>query len=114
MAKQDKKSKKREYAPARTPQTKENQMISLAFDLAEKKLRNGSASSQLITHFLKLATVKEQLENDRLRADLDLARAKIKYMESQETSQEMYEKALRAFCDYSGTEYEENIDDDDE
>ncbi len=106
-----KKNKKREYAPARTPEAKENQMINLAFNLAEKKLKDGSASSQLITHFLKLATVREQLENEKLKAYLEVANAKIKHMESQETSQELYQKALKAFCSYSGTKYEEDDDD---
>lgn len=109
-----KKSKKREYAPARTPQAKENQMISLAFSLAEKKLRDGSASSQLITHFLKLATVREELENEKLRAELEVASAKVKRMESQTTGEELYKKALDAFRTYSGTKTEEEDDCDDE
>lgn len=112
MAKTANKSKQRDFAPARTPEAKENQMISLAFNLAEKKLRDGTASSQLITHFLKLATVREQLENDRLRSELDMVRAKIKHLASQETSQELYQKALKAFCEYSGTKYEEDDEED--
>lgn len=114
MTETAKKVRKRDYAPARTPGAKENQMINLAFKLAEKKLKDGSASSQLITHFLKLATVKEQLENEKLRADLEVANAKVKHMASQETSQELYQKALEAFCKYSGTNYDENEEDDDE
>ncbi len=111
MAKTTEKKKRRDYAPARTPEAKENQMISLAFKLAEKKLKDGSASSQLITHFLKLATIKEQLENEKLKADLEVANAKIKHMASQETTQELYQKAIKAFCEYSGTVYEEDDDD---
>lgn len=107
-----KKSSGRDYGPARTPEAKESQLINMAYKLAEAKLKNGTASSQLITHFLKLATVREQLENDRIRADLELSKAKIKHMESQATSQELYERALDAFRTYSGTnvEYEDNDD----
>lgn len=105
------KSRKREYAPARTPQAKENQMINLAFSLAEKKLREGTASSQLITHFLKLATVREELENEKLRSDLEVASAKIRRMESQTTGEELYKKALDAFRTYSGTKTMEDDDD---
>lgn len=98
------KNKKRN--PTRNPRTKENQMISLAFDLAEKKLKDGSASSQLITHFLKLATIREEMEMKRIEADLALANAKIKHMEAQETSAELYENALKAFASYSGVNYD--------
>lgn len=108
-----KKSTRRSYGPVRTPQAKENQLIDMAFKLAQEKLQNGTASSQLITHFLKLATTREELENDRLRAELDLSRAKIKQIESQATSQELYAEALSAFRSYSGsnTSYEEEYDD---
>lgn len=108
-----KKPTRRSYGPARTPQAKENQLIDMAFKLAQEKLQNGTASSQLITHFLKLATTREELENDRLRAELDLSRAKIKQIESQATSQELYTEALSAFRSYSGsnTTQEEEYDD---
>lgn len=86
----------------RTPKARENQLINLAVDLAERQLRDGSATAQVITHFLKLATTKEQLENDKLRADLDLATAKIKQIESQQEIKEMYGKALAAMKSYQG------------
>lgn len=110
MTETAKRRTKREYAPARTPEAKENQMISLAFSLAEKKLKDGSASSQLITHFLKLATIREQLENEKLLSDLEVAKAKIKRMESQTTGEELYNRALKAFCKYSGSDFEEEDD----
>lgn len=110
MSKTEKKKSRRDFAPARTPEARENQLISLAFDLAEEKLKDGSASSQLITHFLKLITTREQLENDRLRAELEVANAKVEHMKSQSTSKDLYEKALRAFCTYSGTNFEEEDD----
>lgn len=93
--------------PARTPEARENQLINLAMNLAESQLLEGTATSQVITHFLKLATVKEQLENDKLRADLEVAKAKVRYMEDQATSKEMYEKAIDAFRLYSGYDEEE-------
>lgn len=114
MARTIQNNRKREYAPARTPEAKENQLISLAFSLAEKKLKDGTASSQLITHFLKLVTMREQLENERLLSDLRVAEAKIKRMESQTTGEELYNRALKAFCTYSGSNFEEYEDDEDE
>lgn len=114
MAETARTKKKREYAPARSPEAKENQMINLAFKLAEKKLKEGTASSQLITHFLKLATTREELENEKLRADLLVADAKVKHLQSQATSQDLYEKAIKAFRSYVGTPEEEDDDYDDE
>lgn len=104
--------RKKMSIPALTPEARENQLINLAMNLAESQLREGSATSQVITHFLKLATVKEQLENDKLRADLKVAEAKVKYMEDQATSKEMYEKAIEAFKRYSGHDEEEYYDED--
>ncbi len=89
-------------APARTAKARENQLINLAIDLAERQLRDGSATSQVITHFLKLATVKEQLENDKLRSDLRLAEAKVKQIEQAASSEETYAKAIEAMKSYSG------------
>lgn len=100
---------KRKRTPARSPEGRENQMISDAFDLAERKLRDGTASSQLIVHFLKLATTREQLENEKLRSDLKVADAKVRHMESQATSAELYEKAINAFKSYAGV-YDEGDD----
>lgn len=94
----------RTKTPARSAQARENQLINLAIELAERQLRDGSATSQVITHFLKLATAKEQLENEKLRSDLRLADAKIKQMERSSMSEEIYEKAIEAMKSYSGNE----------
>ena len=90
------------FRPAITPEARENQMISLATDLAEQQLRDGTASSQVITHYLKLATVKEKLERERLEEENKLLRAKTENIKSQKSSEELLEKALRAFTSYSG------------
>lgn len=91
--------------PARTPEERESQLVNLSMDLAERQLREGTASSQTINHFLKLATVREQLENEKLRSDLEVARAKIKQIESQEDIKELYENAMNALKEYSGRSY---------
>lgn len=101
---------KRKTLPAKDPIQRENQLINLAVNLAEKQLRDGSATSQVITHFLKLATVREQIEHDHLLADLELKKAKIKYMSDQTTGKELYEKALKAFRSYSGSRSGEDED----
>lgn len=88
--------------PALTPEARENQMISYAVDLAEKQLRDGTASSQVITHFLKLATVKEQLERDKLRQEIELQKAKTKALASDEEIKAMYKDAIEAMKKYSG------------
>lgn len=89
------------FAPPRTPEAQENQMISLAMDLAEKQLRDGTASSQTINHFLKLATVREQYE-------LELLRAKADAISSQQHIEELYSNAIRAMRVYQGLDYSED------
>lgn len=88
--------------PALTPEARENQMISLAMDLVEQRLKNGTASSQETTHFLKLATVKEQLEREQLAKENELVQAKIDAIKSSKHTEELYEDALRAMRSYSG------------
>lgn len=88
--------------PALTPEARENQMISKAVDLAERQLDEGTASSQVITHYLKLATIREKLERERLVEENKLLRAKTKAIEDQKEMKELYAEALRAMRTYAG------------
>lgn len=96
----------RRLRPALTPEGRENQLISLAEDLAEKQLREGTASSQVITHYLKLGTAKERLELEKLKRENSLLEAKTEAMESAKRVEELYSKAIRAFQSYNGQEEE--------
>lgn len=88
--------------PALTPEARENQLISLAVDLAEQQLRDGTASSQVIAHYLKQSTAKAQLEKEKLIQENKLLEARTKAIESAKTSEELYKKALDAMRNYSG------------
>lgn len=88
--------------PGLTPESEENQMIALATNLAKKQLLEGTASSQVITHFLKLGTTKAELEREKLILENKLTAAKTESIEKQERSDELYQKALKAFASYSG------------
>ena len=99
---------KRRGKPATTPEAKENQLIALAVDLAEKQLRDGTASSQVISHYLKLGTSREQLEQRKLEKETLLLDAKVESLEATKRVEELYNKALGAMRMYSG----DTIDDD--
>ena len=88
--------------PALTPEARENQMIALAVDLAEQQLREGTASSQVITHYLKLGSTKERLEKEKLEEENKLLRAKTENIKSMKRSEELMEEALKAFRQYNG------------
>ena len=88
--------------PALTPEARESQLISLATDLAEQQLRDGSASSQVITHYLKLGTAKERLEREILEKQKDLVSAKTEMMKSAKRVEELYADAIAAMKRYSG------------
>ena len=88
--------------PALTPEARENQLISLAVDLAEEQLRDKTASSQVITHFLKLGTTKAELEKEKLAKENELLRAKTESIESQKRIEELYAEALNAMRRYNG------------
>lgn len=100
--------------PATTPEARENQLISLAVDLAEKQLSEGTASSQVISHFLKLASTKEQLEKEKLAHENELLKAKTEALESQKKMEELYSKALDAIKTYNGTAHKEESDEDED
>lgn len=88
--------------PALTPEARENQLISLATNLAEQQLMDGTASSQVITHYLKLGTAKSQLELEKLKRENELLRAKTESIESAKRVEELYAKAIDAIKLYSG------------
>ena len=94
--------------PPMSLEAQENLMISLAVQCAEKQLRDGTASSQVITHYLKLGSSKERLEKEILEKQKDLMDAKTKSINSNGEAKELYEKALTAFRRYSGAGGEED------
>lgn len=90
--------------PALTVEARENQLISLAVDLAEQQLRDGTASSQVITHYLKLGSTKERIEKEILQEQKELIKARTKSYQSSEEVKQLYAEALRAMKDYSGND----------
>lgn len=99
--------------PALTPEARENQMISLAVDLAEKQLMEGTASSQVITHYLKLGSTKERIEKEILEKQKELISAKTEALQSAKRVEELYANAISAMRRYSGngTDEEEDYED---
>ena len=97
--------------PALSPEARENQMISLAVDLAERQLQEGTASSQVITHFLKLGTTKAELEKEKLERENELLRAKTESLQSAQRIEELYENAIKAMQRYGGHGGDEEYDD---
>lgn len=96
--------------PATTPEGRENQLISQAFDLAEKLIRSGNASSQIITHFLKLGSTREKLEQEKIKNENLLLAAKIEALASGKVVEELYRAALKAMKTYSGQDDDDDVD----
>ena len=92
----------RKRAPAKTPEARENQLVNLAVDLAEKQLLAGTASSQVMTHYLKLGSTKERIEKEILQEQKTLLIAKTDAMHSAKKVEELYQNALDAMRAYSG------------
>lgn len=90
--------------PALSPEARENQLIALAVDLAEKQLIEGTASSQVITHYLKLGSTKEKIEKEILEKQKELIDAKTENLKSTKRVEELYADALNAMRVYSGKE----------
>ena len=92
----------RQLPPAGTPEARENQLISLAVDLAEKKLLDGTASSQILIHYLKLGSTRMELEKEKIRKENILLEAKAGAIESSKRTEELFQKALEAMREYGG------------
>ncbi len=103
----------KEYKPLRpalSPESRENQLISLANDLAEKQLREGTASSQVISHYLKLGSTKASLEMEKLKRENELLKVKAEKIQSEQKSEELFAEAIKAMRQYSGNRSEEVVD----
>lgn len=102
-----------EVSKRQTDQGRESFLVNLAYNIAEKQLLEGTASSQIIAHFLKLGTQKYKLENEKLKSDLDVAKAKIRDFENREDTKVLYQEAINAFRSYMGNSNTESGDDQD-
>lgn len=100
--------------PAIDPEARAKQLVALAYDLAEKQLREGTASSQVITEFLKLGSYKAELEREKLTRENELLRVKAEKIQSEERSEELFNRAIKAMQRYSGSVSDEDVDEYDE
>ena len=100
---------KKRGRPASDPEARENQMIALAVDLAEKQLIEGTASSQVITHYLKLGSTKEKIEKEILERQKDLITAKTESLKSAKRVEELYSEALKAMSRYRGQTADDHV-----
>lgn len=92
----------KKLAPATTPEGREDQLIALAFDTAERQLLEGTASSQVISQLLRLGTTRMKLEKEKLRHENELLKAKTEAIRSGKETEEMYKNAIEAMRIYGG------------
>lgn len=95
--------------PASSPESRESQLIALAYDATEQRIRNGTASAQELVHFLRMGSTKERQEREMMAEQKKLLTAKTESLESSKRMEEVYNEALKAMRRYSG-----NGDEDDE
>lgn len=96
--------KKPRRAPATTPEAREQQLVGMAYNLAEKQIADGTASAQVITHFLKLGSAKERLEREKLKHENHLLATRADQIASSARMEELYSKAISAMREYGGHE----------
>lgn len=88
-------------APAQTMEAREAELVDLAMDVAKAQMQNGTASAQVITHFLKIGAIREQMELEKVKAEIELARAKVKAIESAEETAKIVGEAMEAMRSYT-------------
>lgn len=101
------------HAAPMTAEDAEDELISLAVDVARRRLLDGSASNQLVSEIIKMGTVKERLQKEKLQKENELLRAKTENLKSQKNMEELYAKAIEAMRSYSPTPYEVEETEDD-
>ena len=101
------KQEEKRIRPALTPESREDQLVALAINLAEKQLLEGTASAQVISHFLKIGSTKERIEKEILEEQKDLIKAKTEALKSEKRVEELYQEALDAMRRYAGQEINE-------
>lgn len=100
--------------PAKTPEGRENQLVGLAVELAEKQLRDGTASAQVISHYLKMGSSREELEQEKIRHEIEMQAARMEHMRAQSRIEELYTEAINAMRIYAGHDPLELEEGDDE
>ena len=100
--------------PSKTPEGEEQRLIALSYALAEKQIIAGTASSQVVTHFLKMGATRERLELEALIEEIKLKKAKVESLESIQRMEALYADALKAMRRYSGEENSHNYEDEDD
>jgi len=100
---------KRSDAPALTPEAREQQLIAKAERLAEQKLEDGTASPQIIVHYLRLGSQRAALEQELLKSKNELQQAQVEAIKSQARIESMFEEAIRVFTTYSGQDNDQDI-----
>lgn len=108
------KQEEKRIRPALTPESREDQLVALAINLAEKQLLEGTASAQVISHFLKIGSTKERIEKEILEEQKDLIKAKTEALKSEKRVEELYEEALNAMRRYSGQVVDEERKEDED
>ena len=98
-------------SPARTSEAREDELAAYAYDLAETQIRNGTASSQVITHFLKAGSRRERMEQMRMEHEIELMQVKKEQLEGQKRVEELYVSALEAMRSYSGLGHPSEFED---
>lgn len=95
-------TRSRDRPVPRTSEARENRIISYAIDLAEKQIREGTVSSQVLTHYLRLGTMKEKLRLVELERKNELMQAKVEAIRNSQVNNERYAEAIEAMKRYSG------------
>lgn len=94
----------RQEPPALTPEARESRIVAKAMDMAEELIDNRTASSQLLTHFLKLGTVRAELELEELRQKTELAKAKTREIDANKENIELLNEVMKCMREYQGME----------
>lgn len=103
---------KQKFRPAASEEARENQLIALAYDVAEERLRNGTATSQEVVHFLRLGSMKERKELELMQKKIELDTAKTEALQSAKRIEELYSNAINAFKSYRSSASEDDYDPD--
>lgn len=105
------KASTKKVLPAITPEDREQQLISMSYDLAERQILEGTATSQVITHFLRLGSQRESYEKQLLLKKAELLEQQVEELKSAKRTEELYSQAIDAMMRYSGQRNDDDYED---
>lgn len=89
------------HVPSELERERENMF--LATELAAKQLRDGTAKAQVVTHYLRMSSPREDIERRMMEAKIALLEGQLAACQNDMATQALIIEALESLREYRGS-----------